>query len=808
MGLAETARLAVRIDLEGNASKGLTGLSKQVGSLDRGFGKASKGVGQLGAGFAKAGAKIAVGLGAAGVGVAKLAIDFEDAFAGIRKTVNEQELKDAGLTFEDLEQSIRKMATTIPISATELARLGETAGALGVGVKDIDEFIEVTAKLGVTTNLTADEAADAFGRIGTILDLTGDDYEELADSIVALGNAGASTESEITEITKRFAAQAKQAGLSKEEMVGLASVTASLGFEPERGGTALARVFANMATNIATANKKGQIFSKIVGQPIGELQDKIDKGQGLPIFIDFLKELKTLSPTQAAKALKGIGVTNQSDRAIFIAMADQLPEVNRQLEIAKNATGALGEEAQKRFNTVASKIAVFKNNLVEAGITIGEGMLEPLGRATEKLTAFLQQDATKSELANIGKEIGEAIDGIDWDQVLKAGKSMVGVFKSALSFAKQLFDIFNSLPTELKGALVGGVALDKLSGGLLHQGAGNLLGGLTQGLAARAPGVGKLFAQPVFVTNWPMGGLGGGGGILGGAGGKAGRLGGFIRGLGGAALTVGAGFLWERAIDIWGETNDRSTEQAQTAHQSLNKMIGQGASLDAMRSSLAAVNTGINQIQSNPLLTIVQGQALDELKGMRSELQAAIEEKARPIINKQAPANAAANQRSIATREAQRTPIAADPKTTKVVGDKIQATTNAVKNAQSIQSRENSAQKTELQNIKTTTNTGFLAQSTATAAQTLLQGVYAAGQAIRDATIKTATDTAGTKAASASKSAGSTVSSSMSSAASRIVGAIWAARPIVQSTTVINSYQSGERGGASADSRSRGARRP
>ncbi len=68
--------------------------------------------------------------------------------------------------FADLEKDIRQLARTIPISATELARLGETAGALGVHVEDIDEFVEVTAKLGITTNLTADQAADAFGRIG------------------------------------------------------------------------------------------------------------------------------------------------------------------------------------------------------------------------------------------------------------------------------------------------------------------------------------------------------------------------------------------------------------------------------------------------------------------------------------------------------------------------------------------------------------------------------------------------------------------------------------------------------------------
>jgi hypothetical protein len=48
------------------------------------------------------------------------------------------------------------------------------------------------------------------------------------------------------------------------------------------------------------------------------------------------------------------------------------------------------------------------------------------------------------------------------------------------------------------------------------------------------------------------------------------------------------------------------------------------------------------------------------------------------------------------------------------------------------------------------------------------------------------------------------VSGAMSGAASRIVGAIWAARPVIQPTTVINKYNTTQRGGVSSDSRYNG----
>ena len=63
-------------------------------------------------------------------------------------------------------------------------------------------------------------------------------------------------------------------------------------------------------------------------------------------------------------------------------------------------------------------------------------------------------------------------------------------------------------------------------------------------MAAKIPGVGSLFAQPVYVTNWPIGGLGGGaaggggGGTVGGLGVKAGLA---AVGITAASMTVLAG---------------------------------------------------------------------------------------------------------------------------------------------------------------------------------------------------------------------------------------------------------------------------
>jgi len=513
--MAETAQLTVRLDLAGNLTSGLAGAQRQLKGLGASVGRVGKGFGQLGGGIARAGLVVGGAAIAGLTGAAKAAIDFEDAFAGVRKTVDEADLAKVGLSFDALSDAFRGMAREIPIAATEFAVLGETAGALGVKAQDIEEFVRITALLGVTTDLAADQAADSLGRIGTILGFTGKDYADFADSLVALGNKGASKESEIIEIVKRFAAEGEAAGLATSQIAALASATASLGFAPERGGTALSRVFANMATNISLANAKGEQFSAITGRSVKDLQKSLDKGEGLGIFLDVLKGLKGLSPTDAARTLKALGITNTSDRTIFRTMAENLPFINDQLDTAADATGALSDEATKRFDTIASKLKLVKQNLIDAGIEIGTGFLPALGRAATKLSAFLNTDSNRSELRAIGEDIGEAIDGIDWAKVLDGAKQFVGVLRTTLSVTMSILETLNKLPTEIKAAAAAFLLLNQASGGLIGAGVGNVLGGVGEtairGVGSQLPGVGRLFAQPVFVTNFPVG-FGSGGG--------------------------------------------------------------------------------------------------------------------------------------------------------------------------------------------------------------------------------------------------------------------------------------------------------
>lgn len=625
-GLAETAELAVRITLQGNASAGLAGLQKQVNGLGTSLGRVGKGVGQVGAGLTRAGVRIGAVV-ASGLGLAaKAAIDFEDAFAGVRKTVEG--------TPEQLDAvygGLRKLATRIPIKFTDLAGIAQEAGALGVARQDVVGFTDVVARLSAATvGLTTDAAAEAFGKLGNVLFTTQekadgliDEYNRMGSALVALGNAGASSEGDIIEVAKRFGAAGHAAGLTAAQVLGLSSAVASLGVEPEAAGGALSRLFNNLTTNLALGNKKAIGFGKTLGLTAKQAKEAFRK-DALGTFETFLKKLAGLDKFAQAKALKAAGITNSRDINAIRLMSQQYAEVARQVDLSTEAYDKntdLAEVSAKRFDTLKNKLIELKNLFFDSAVTVASGFTPALGRAADKIRDLISQPGTQATLVSIGKDIGDAIDKINWQQVIDGAKKLVDLFKGALDVALEIARALDKLPAAVKEAGLGFLAIDKLSGGLVGQGVGNIVGGLggaaAKGLASKLPGVGSLFAQPVFVTNWPLGGLGGVGGAAGAAGGLSAISKVFLVG-----EAIGLG---KAVLDVANSVKDGATQQAQDIHSTLTDALSKPNTLPELQTKLAAIDTGIERLPHDPLGGWVTSGALAELQGMRADVVSAID---------------------------------------------------------------------------------------------------------------------------------------------------------------------------------------
>jgi TP901 family phage tail tape measure protein len=420
----------------GGAGRSIESLEKKTGRMSRGFGNATSGL----ASFAKralfVGAVALVAL-SGGIGlVTQKAIAWEDAFAGVRKTVD---ATDAEL--DTLGRGIRDLSLTIPIASTELAGLAETAGALGVAKGDILEFVRVTALIGVTTNVSSAAAADALGRLSNILHLTSKDYSRFASALVALGNAGASTEAEILEITKRMGAAGKLAGLTTPQIIGWASALASVsGMEPERAGTSM-QMFLISVTKFATkAGRKLNLLAKTAGTSSKAFKNLFAKDANAAL-LKFIKGLGKLDKAQRLAVLSQLGFNEAGLTRALLGLADSYGEVERQVDLSTDAwqrNTAMTAEAEKRFATTKSQLAILGNILSDLAVTLGMAVLpvlisliKPLGEWLKANQALIEQLAGKlaTGIQMVIGFIGEVITAVvGWVNANRPLIEQIGTF--------------------------------------------------------------------------------------------------------------------------------------------------------------------------------------------------------------------------------------------------------------------------------------------------------------------------------------------------------------------------------------------
>lgn len=300
-------------------------------------------------------------------------IDFESALAGVAKTTD---FSDVGL--QDFGNKLMELSQKIPTTAAELAGLAEIAGQLGIAKEDILEFTEVVAAMGVSTNVSAEEAATAFARIANIFGTASEDYSRLGSAVVDLGNNFATTETEILDMQKNMSGMAALVGMTEADVLAFATALSSIGVEAEAGGSAMQRLFQNMEMAVAGGTDAVELFANAASMSSAEFENlwKTDPAQAVNRFVVGLKDIDE-SGGNTLEVLDELEIKEiRLIRAVLgLANADTL--LGKALEMSREAwkeNTALTEEAGKRYETTASRIQIAQNKIDNAQITIGDGL--------------------------------------------------------------------------------------------------------------------------------------------------------------------------------------------------------------------------------------------------------------------------------------------------------------------------------------------------------------------------------------------------------------------------------------------------
>lgn len=307
---------------------------------------------------------------------ADASIAFESAMAGVAKTTDLSQVE-----LDAMADEIKALSTVIPLAATEIARLVEAGGQLGIEKENLVEFAEVMANLGVATNLTAEEAAESFAKLANIMQTSADNYERMGSVVVALGNNMATTESDIVAMATRMASTASVVGLTEQEVFALAATMSSLGIEAEAGGSAISKLLKMIETNVATGSGSLEEFARISGLSAKDFSEawQEEPVRALDMFLTGLGKIDETGGN-AITTLADLGITEVRLSNAVLAMAGSNGLLTDALELANTAWAentALAKEAETRYKTTESQITIFKNSALNLATAVGD-RLNPL----------------------------------------------------------------------------------------------------------------------------------------------------------------------------------------------------------------------------------------------------------------------------------------------------------------------------------------------------------------------------------------------------------------------------------------------
>jgi len=291
--------------------------------------------------------------------------------AGVAKTTDL-----SAVQLEQMGEKIKLLSTQIPMTAEEIAGLVEAAGQLGIADKNVLQFAEVMAALGVSTNLSANEAATALAQMANVMGTAAQEYERMGSSIVALGNSSATTEADIVALAQRLAGSGKLVGMSEAQLFGYAAALSSVGIEAEAGGSALSKVWSEIETMVATKSDDLSDFAAVAGVSATEFSRawSEDAAGAFQLFLAGLADTERTGGSAIA-TLAELGITEIRTSRALTSLAGAGDLLNRSLETSESAwdaNTALSTEAGIRYETTASRIAMAENALNNLNIAVGD----------------------------------------------------------------------------------------------------------------------------------------------------------------------------------------------------------------------------------------------------------------------------------------------------------------------------------------------------------------------------------------------------------------------------------------------------
>lgn len=273
-------------------------------------------------------------------------------------------------------------------------------------------------------------------------------------------NNFATTESDIVSMANRLAASGTLAGLTNQEILGLATAMSSVGIEAEAGGTAMTQTLSAIESAVAAGGEKLQKFATVAGESSEEFASKW-KNKPVEAIQDFIRGLGKLDEKgeSATMVLDDMGLSGvrQSNMLKSLALAaDTMTGAVDLSNKAWNENTALTNEASTRYETTESKLKMLRNQVVDMAIDFGGPFVDALKNGLEASKPLIQ---TLSDMAKKFNELSPAQQQhiMKWLAISAAAGPALSILGKLTTGLGNIFKVFGSVNSGI-GKLVGKLA--------------------------------------------------------------------------------------------------------------------------------------------------------------------------------------------------------------------------------------------------------------------------------------------------------------------------------------------------------------
>jgi len=305
-------------------------------------------------------------------------------------------------------------------------------------------------------------------------------------------------------------------------------------------------------------------------------------------------------PVKGITALTRVGVTftkQQKEQIKDLVKHNDL--LGAQKVILGEVNKEFGGSAAAQANTFAGQQRRLADAFEDLKVALAQGALPGLTAFTKALASLLKQPQAITFAKNLGESLSNLLSPKNLQSAIDFGKSVLPAIADGLRLAgesaKFLFNIWKGLPKELQGLAVAAVVGNKLTGGLLTSGLGDILKGGLKGL-------GGIFNRGTSAANalWvQQAGLGGGTGPVGGKVGIGSKILGAVTILGTVAIAAESIQLLAQAFGDFQNT-------VKTSQDNLAKQVADTAKQNRDETLKNLQDTTKNILSSNIFDNVIQ----------------------------------------------------------------------------------------------------------------------------------------------------------------------------------------------------------